>query len=947
MLRLNLLLPIALILFARTTLVGAATDLPESMYISDDGRMLLQGDRPSSGLYDETVLRTIELNFTQEDFWEQMTANYDSEENIPADLVLDGETYPDVGVRFRGNTSYSRIGDSQKKSFNLEIDFTDDDQKLMGYKTLNLNNAASDPTFMREILYFDAVRRYTVGSKASFVKLLINSENWGLYVHVQQLNSDLLEEWFPDNDGIRWKAGMNIGGGTLPGGQLPPGGTIQLPQTYEEWAASDFARDLDGDGQIARADYQIFLNRQNDLNRPPPGEGQQPPTDGLLPPPTFDEWLASDQATDLNSDGQITEDDYRLFLQQQPSLPGAPPLVAGKLQQRQPGGQRPGGQFPGGTGGVGMFPGGDTALIWLGEDPIVYEAAYELKSSGTDDPWSPLIAACNVLNNTPLDQLADDAEKVMAVDRWLWFLAVENIFTDQDSYLTKGADYQLYGESETGRVHPLEHDGNESFSARSTDLSPFEGEDNPDRPAIGRLLSVPVLRQRYLAHVRTIVEESFDWNILAPKIAAHRALIETEVEADPKKLYTHAEFITGLSELETFVNTRLDYLLTHPEIAQQAPDILSVERTDPTTSAAGKLAQSELPSGTVRVTAEIGGAVPADQLLLHYATGITGPFTSLPMFDDGEHEDGAATDGLFAAEIPSLPTGSLVRYYVEARATDGTAAFSPPGAEHDVFTYQVAARIATSTSVVINELMADNDGVVQDPQGDYDDWIELHNTSLQEVDLSGSYLTDREDDLRKWAFPEGTVLFPGAYLIVWVDEDGGDEPGLHANFKLSNGGEEIYLVDTDDQGNAILDHVLFEAQETDISYGRTPDGTGDFASLNWPTPASSNLVPTDVSIAATDALPERFSLEPNYPNPFNSGTVISFALPIGGDVELAIFNLVGQKVAILAEGAYLPGAYELHWDGRSNAGDELATGVYLYRLQAGSQVQTRRLLLLR
>jgi len=934
MLRFNFILPIALLIFARTTVLSAETDLPESMHISDDGMLLLQGDQPSSGLYDETMLRTIELNFAQEDFWEQMTVNYDSEENIPADLVLDGEIYPDIGVRFKGMTSYSRIGDSQKKSFNIEIDFTDDDQRLMGYKTLNLNNAASDPTFMREILYFDAVRRYTVGSKASFVKLLINGENWGLYVHVQQLNSDLLEEWFPDNDGIRWKAAMNPGGGgTIPGGQLP--------QDYEEWAASDFASDLDGDGQISNADYQIFLNRQNDPNRPPPGEGQQPPTGGLLPPPTSEEWLASDQATDMNDDGEITEEDYPLFLESQPLPPDAPP-PAGKLQQLRPGGQRPGGP---GVGGI--FPGGDTALIWLGEDPTAYETAYELKSSGTDDPWSPLIAACDVLNNTPLDQLADAAEEIMAVDRWLWFLAVENIFTDQDSYLTKGADYQLYGESATGRVHPLEHDGNESFSTRSTSLSPFEGEDNADRPAISRLLSVPVLRQRYLAHMRTIVEESFDWNIFGPKVAAHRTLIEAEVEADPKKLFTHAEFTTGLSELESFVNARREYLLTHPEIAQQAPDILSVERTDPSTSTAGKLAQSEFPSGAVRVTAEIGGQVPADQLLLHYTTGITGPFTSLTMFDDGEHEEGAATDGLFAAEIPSLPAGSLVRYYVEARAADGTAAFSPPGAEHDVFTYKVAARVATSTFVVINELMADNDGVIQDPQGDYDDWIELHNTSLQEVDLSGSYLTDREDDLRKWAFPEGTVLLPGAYLVIWVDEDGGDEPGLHANFKLSNDGEEIYLVDADERGNAILDYVLFEAQETDISYGRSPDGTGDFASLNWPTPATSNLISTGVSVAATDALPEHFSLEPNYPNPFNSSTVISFALPTRGDVELAIFNLVGQKVAVLAAGEYLPGAYQLHWGGRSNAGDELATGVYLYRLQAGSKVQTRRLLLLR
>ena len=92
--------------------------------------------------------------------------------------------------------------------------------------------------------------------------------------------------------------------------------------------------------------------------------------------------------------------------------------------------------------------------------------------------------------------------------------------------------------------------------------------------------------------------------------------------------------------------------------------------------------------------------------------------------------------------------------------------------------------------------------------------------------------------------------------------------------------------------------------------------------------------------------PQRFELDQNYPNPFNSGTVIRFAVPTSGEVELAVYNLAGQKVVHLVQGLREAGQYVLRWDGRNGAGHELASGVYFYRLRAGDQVDTRKLLLL-
>ena len=151
-------------------------------------------------------------------------------------------------------------------------------------------------------------------------------------------------------------------------------------------------------------------------------------------------------------------------------------------------------------------------------------------------------------------------------------------------------------------------------------------------------------------------------------------------------------------------------------------------------------------------------------------------------------------------------------------------------------------KMMEGSPVVINELMADNDNTVPDPQGDYDDWLELHNLTDMALPLTGLYLSDKEDNPTKWAFPENTMIPANGYLLVWLDEDHDDEnatEGLHANFKLSKGGETVMLVDTDARGNQVLDSITFEEQETDVAFGRWPNGTGGFQAI-VATPGAEN-----------------------------------------------------------------------------------------------------------
>ena len=108
-----------------------------------------------------------------------------------------------------------------------------------------------------------------------------------------------------------------------------------------------------------------------------------------------------------------------------------------------------------------------------------------------------------------------------------------------------------------------------------------------------------------------------------------------------------------------------------------------------------------------------------------------------------------------------------------------------------------------------------------------------------------------------------------------------------------------------------------------------------------------NPGPTAVLEHHQDTTPTDFTLAQNYPNPFNSRTVIRFNLPQRETVELAVFNLAGQQVVKLVGGRRPAGAYTVRWDGRDDQERDLASGLYVYRLQAGAQVETRKLLLVR
>ncbi len=182
----------------------------------------------------------------------------------------------------------------------------------------------------------------------------------------------------------------------------------------------------------------------------------------------------------------------------------------------------------------------------------------------------------------------------------------------------------------------------------------------------------------------------------------------------------------------------------------------------------------------------------------------------------------------------------------------------------------------------INEWMAANGGSVRDPADlDSDDWFELYNPGGTSVDLEGWFLSDTGGNPTKFRVPVGYQVPPGGFLMVWADEETGqnrpDQPDLHVNFRLSAGGEEILLMRPD---GTKMDHVTFGAQTSDVSQGRRPDGA-----------------PGTGFVFLTEATPGRA----NVPLPTGSPAIVSVEAGADGSLNVRFVSQTGARYRLRAK----------------------------------------------
>lgn len=500
----------------------------------------------------------------------------------------------------------------------------------------------------------------------------------------------------------------------------------------------------------------------------------------------------------------------------------------------------------GGPGTGGNYP----DLVYSSADSSFYYNKYDIQS---DYGWRELLMLMDTLKNNP-----NQIHNILDVDRALWMLAYNTLFVNLDSYTGAfGQNYYLYHDR-NDRFMTISWDLNMSFGGfplltsggpggmlsltQMKQLDPLTQSTNNNRPLIKQLLANPTYKRMYIAHMRTMLKEQVTTGAYHDRALELQNVIDAAIQTDPNKFFTYTSFknnvtqsvsggfgsVPGLTDLmsgrQTFLNANSNFTATPPNISN---------------------VQSVLGS-TIHVTTQVQNAT---SVLLAFRADTADVFRKTTMFDDGQHNDGAAADGVYGGSFAY--EDASMQYYIYAENANA-GIFSPERAEHEFYVTNLV--LPNVGEVVINEFMADNNDGEIDEAGEVEDWLELYNNSSHAISLTGLYLSDDPTDRKKWSFPAGVSIPANGFLVVWLDDDALQGP-YHANFKLSAAGEHVIF---SDGGANLLDSIAFGQQLADISFGRYPNGTGNFTFL----PATFNAV-NSLTIKTVEPEAGAFRISPN------------------------------------------------------------------------------------
>ncbi len=195
------------------------------------------------------------------------------------------------------------------------------------------------------------------------------------------------------------------------------------------------------------------------------------------------------------------------------------------------------------------------------------------------------------------------------------------------------------------------------------------------------------------------------------------------------------------------------------------------------------------------------------------------------------------------------------------------------------------------------------------------------------------------------------VPYGSKYSCNTCHTNGGGTPrnpfGKDVESRVSPGGNETFwgpdLAALDSDGDGFTN-----GEELQDPEGNWKQGDPDPGDPNLVThPGDPDDHPPVVSVKDEKNFQNEFVLFNNYPNPFNPSTKISFNIPVNSHVTLKIYNVKGELVKTLADNDYTPGTYEALWNGRNDNGVQVSAGIYLYRLNANSFTETKRMVLLK
>jgi len=508
-------------------------------------------------------------------------------------------------------------------------------------------------------------------------------------------------------------------------------------------------------------------------------------------------------------------------------------------------------------------------LDYLGANPDIYKTvmngdrrAYDLKTNTAQDDYSDLAAFIGVLNNSSDEDFLCAMDTLFNIYDCLKVMAVSIFVGNWDGYIYDMNNFYLYHNTATGKFEFILYDldntlGIDFFSRDWANRNIYDWERHGDyvRPLYTRMMAIPELKDQFSFYMNELISQFADPGDYFNQIDSMKLMISQYVANDPYYPldygFSYQDFLNSFNQpfgnhvdygIKTYINTRLSSAAQQLEINNIVP-ILKFKswHLDQNNLFAGVYAEDDNPSLSVELDYSFNG----------------GSQQYLALYDDGQHNDGDASDNFYANTLTSIPENTYLLF--NFRATDNS------GHSNNLPCNPINILIAPSDNpdIVINEFMASNASVIADEYIEYDDWIELYNAGDSDVWLGDKYLSDNLENPSKWALPD-VWMEPGSFYLVWADDD--TEQGTnHTNFKLDAAGEEIGVFDAEGTGYFPLDTLVYNEQNTDISLGRTPDGGPEWIFFDMPTPGAGNLTGA-IEIHENS----RFTI---YPNPCSASTI--------------------------------------------------------------------------
>ena len=475
-----------------------------------------------------TDLITVDIQIAEDD-WQDMLENALEEEYHVANVTINGQTFENVGIRTKGNTSLSQVAssDSDRYSFKIEFDHYQDGQTCWGLDKLVLNNLISDATYLKEYFVYDMFAFLDMpASDYGMAEITVNGEPWGIYLALEGVEESFLTRNFGTSAGLLYKP-ENMGGGG-------PGGM--------KGKDSDEVREMmgmDADAQgLPQPPQMPGQDGEQTMPQGQPPEMNQQDTQAAGQPPQL-----PDAAQQPSTDGQTDETAQGDWAQ--------------KMQER---GAR------GGGGPGGMMGGGGSDLQYTDDDLDSYETIWEGEVMDTDDADHERVVEA-------LKKISEGDLSGLDVDLMCKYMAVQTFVVNLDSLSGNMAhNYYLY--EKDGKLALLPWDYNLAFGGfQSGDASsvinfpidtPVSGVTLEDRPIFAAILNDESACALYHSYLDKLCNEYVQGGMFELTYTKLRSLLDSRVatsEYDPTAFYTADEYTTAVEMLKTVIEKRAESII--------------------------------------------------------------------------------------------------------------------------------------------------------------------------------------------------------------------------------------------------------------------------------------------------------------------------------------------------------------------------------------------------